>query len=45
MSDDNRGALKLTDDASYVLDDGGEGQRLYRGGVFAQSLDSNSKPG
>lgn len=43
MANDDWGALQLVDDAPYVLDDGGNGQRLYGRGVFAQRLDLDSK--
>jgi len=33
------GLLQPVDDAAYVLDNGGESQRLYRGRVLAQGLD------
>src|SRR3712207_6748249 len=41
VADDDRGLLEPFDDAPYVLDDGGEGQRLYGGGVLAQGLDAD----
>ena len=39
VADDDRGLLQPVDDAAYVLDNGGESQRLYRGRVLAQGLD------
>jgi hypothetical protein len=39
VSQDDRGALQLVDDALVMLDDGRDGQRLDRGGVLVQRLD------
>jgi hypothetical protein len=43
VAHDDRWFVELTDDALEVLDDGGDGQRLYRGGVLAQRLDLDLK--
>jgi hypothetical protein len=38
VAHDDRGSVELVYDALVVLDYGGDGQRLYRGGVLAQCL-------
>jgi len=43
VAHDDRRAIKLAYDTLEVLDDGGDGQRLYRGGVLAQRLDLDLK--